>query len=371
MAKSLIIVESAAKTKTIGGFLGPDFELAASFGHVRDLPAKQIGVDVEHSFNPTYTVMADKAEVVRKLKKAAASAERVYLATDPDREGEAIAWHLFEALGLKSVLRIEFNEITRSAVERALDHPRPLAMDRVNAQQPPRVLDRLGGYKLSPLLWRKVKNARSAGRVQSVAVRLIVEREREIRDFVPVEYWKVMARLYPEGRREELFEARLERIAGAKWEVGAVPDEATAQALVAELQTAAWTVDNTGKRKSQRQPQPPLITSTLQRDASTKLGFSAKRTMNVAQRLYEGLPLGGGDEVDEAGLAKIAQLTGGRFFRARAVDELAGIYAEIDRLEPVQRAGQVVRPRIERYPLPLGWALGLGALVLLARRRAA
>jgi DNA topoisomerase-1 len=297
MSKSLIIVESAAKTKTIAGFLGPDFELAASFGHVRDLPDRTLGVDVEHAFEPTYRVMDDKKEVVSRLKKAAARAERVYLATDPDREGEAIAWHLEEALGLKNALRIEFNEITRGAVERALAHPRQIDMARVNAQQARRVLDRLVGYQLSPLLWRKVKNARSAGRVQSVAVRLIVEREREIRDFVAVEYWRITAKVFPADRPAEVFEARLERLEGRKLEMADLPSEAAAQAAVAELEQAAWRVAGVGARKSLRQPGPPLITSTLQREASTRLGFSAKRTMNVAQRLYEGLPLGGGDPV--------------------------------------------------------------------------
>ncbi|MBI5834511.1 MAG: type I DNA topoisomerase [Armatimonadetes bacterium] len=359
MAKSLIIVESAAKTKTIGGFLGPDFELAASFGHVRDLPPKQMSVDVDHGFTPTYTVMADKAEVVRKLKKAAASAERVYLATDPDREGEAIAWHLYEALGLKNVLRIEFNEITRSAVERALEHPRELAMDRVNAQQARRVLDRLVGYKLSPLLWRKVKNARSAGRVQSVAVRLIVEREREIRAFVPVEHWKITARLFPEGRADEVFEARMERIAGAKWEVGAIPDEAAAQALVEELRDASWQVVSTGTRKAQRQAQPPLITSTLQRDASTKLGFSAKRTMNVAQRLYEGLPLGGGDPVglitymrtDSTRVADEAREAAMGYISATWGDAYVGKGSRGRAVRGAQEAHECIRPSyIERHP---------------------
>jgi DNA topoisomerase-1 len=297
MPKSLIIVESAAKTKTISGFLGPDYELAASFGHVRDLPERTLGVDVDKDFAPTYRVMPDKSEVVSRLKKAAAKADRVYLATDPDREGEAIAWHLEEALGVKGALRIEFNEITKTAVERALEHPRHIDMARVNAQQARRVLDRLVGYKLSPLLWRKVKNARSAGRVQSVAVRLIVEREREIRAFTPVEFWRLLAKLNPTDRREEIFEARLDRLAGKKVEQADLPDEATTNAVVAEVEQAAWRVDGVSRRKSQRQPGPPLITSTLQRDASTKLGFSAKRTMNVAQRLYEGLPLGGGDPV--------------------------------------------------------------------------
>ncbi|MCC7493676.1 MAG: type I DNA topoisomerase [Fimbriimonadaceae bacterium] len=297
MGKRVIIVESAAKTRTIGGFLGDDFVLAASLGHVRDLPERDLGVDVDRGFEPTYQVMKDKAEVVKRLKGAVKGAEAVFLATDPDREGEAIAWHLQQALGLRQVERIEFNEITRSAVQEALRHPRPIDLDRVNAQQARRILDRLVGYKLSPLLWRKVKNARSAGRVQSIAVRLIVEREREIRDFVPVEHWRVVAVVSPADRPAERFEARLDRVRGQKLEIGDLPDEAAAQAVVQELQAADWLVAGLSTRTTTRRAAPPLITSTLQRDASNKLGFRAQRTMSVAQRLYEGLPLGGGESV--------------------------------------------------------------------------
>ncbi|MBI2300092.1 MAG: type I DNA topoisomerase [Armatimonadetes bacterium] len=293
MAKSLIIVESAAKTRTIGGFLGPDFRIEASLGHVRDLPDKGLGVDTEHGFKPTYRVMRDKQATVKKLRQAAEDADRIYLATDPDREGEAIAWHLQEALGLSDALRIEFNEITRTAVESALEHPRRVDMDRVNAQQARRVLDRLVGYKLSELLWRKVRNARSAGRVQSVAVRLIVEREREIRDFVPQEYWRITALVCPADRPGDVFEARLERVNGEKVDVGTIADEAAANQVVAELRAARLEVAELRTRAGTRQPFPPFITSTLQRDASTRLGFRPQRTMAAAQRLYEGLPLGG------------------------------------------------------------------------------
>jgi DNA topoisomerase-1 len=357
--KSVIIVESAAKTKTIAGFLGPEFELAASFGHVRDLPDRDLGVDVDQGFAPRYVVMKDKQDVIGRLKKLVSGAARVYLATDPDREGEAIAWHLEEALGLRDARRIEFNEITRTAVERALEHPRDIDRDRVDAQQARRVLDRLVGYKLSPLLWRKVKNARSAGRVQSVAVRLIVDREREIREFVPVEYWRLSARLNPDGRPSEVFDARLDRIAGKKVELGDLGDEAAAQALVAELERAAWSVANVGTRKSTRQPAPPFITSTLQRDASTRLGFSTKRTMNVAQRLYEGLPLGGGDPVglitymrtDSTRVADEARDAARAAIAATWGPEFVGKGARGRAVRGAQEAHECVRPSyVDRHP---------------------
>jgi len=297
MSKPVIIVESAAKTRTIANFLGGQYELAASLGHVRDLPTKDLGVDVDHDFSPTYRVMRDKSEVVKRLKTAVKNADQVYLATDPDREGEAIAWHLEAALGLKNALRIEFNEITRAAVEEALQHPRQIDMDRVNAQQARRVLDRLVGYRLSPLLWRKVKNARSAGRVQSVAVRLIVDREREIQAFVATEYWNLTARLHPEGRPKEIFEAKLDRIGDTKVEVGTIGDEVAATELVSRLESAEYTVTNVGTRDSTRRPPAPHITSTLQRDASNRLRFRTQRTMSAAQTLYEGVTLGDGETV--------------------------------------------------------------------------
>lgn len=293
MSKNLIIVESAAKTRTIGTFLGPDYRIEASMGHVRDLPKRDLGVDVDHGFEPTYRNMRDKSEVIKRLREAAKTAETVYLATDPDREGEAIAWHLCEALGLSEAQRIEFNEITQTAVESALAHPRRIDMERVNAQQARRVLDRLYGYKLSELLWRKIKNARSAGRVQSIAVRMIVEREREIRDFVAEEYWRVLCIVHPDNRPAELFEARLEQVRGEKVEVGTLPDEAAAQAVIAELQAAELKVADLRTRTNTRQPPPPHITSTLQRDASNRLSFQAQRTMRAAQQLYEGIEIDG------------------------------------------------------------------------------
>ncbi|NUP98604.1 MAG: type I DNA topoisomerase [Armatimonadetes bacterium] len=359
MGKSLIIVESAAKTRTISGFLGAGFELAASVGHVRDLPQKDLGVDVERDFSPTYEVMKDKAEVIKRLKSAAKKADKVYLATDPDREGEAIAWHLQHALGLREPLRIEFNEITRSAVEEALAHPRQLDIDRVNAQQARRVLDRLVGYKLSPLLWRKVKNARSAGRVQSVAVRLIVEREREIREFVATEYWRIIAKVAPDDRPNEVFEARLDRIDGKKIEVGDIGSEAAAQALVDELGAAELSVASLTTRKSSRRPPPPFITSTLQRDASNRLGFRAARTMSVAQKLYEGVALSDGETLglitymrtDSTRVANEAANAAQQLIKATWGAEYAGKGSRGKTVKGAQEAHECIRPSyVDRHP---------------------
>src|SRR5438874_8328309 len=218
MPKDLIIVESPAKTRTLAGFLGKSYDIRASMGHVRDLPKSKLGVDVDRSFLPSYTVIPERKSIIEELKRAARGSRKVYLASDPDREGEAIAWHLVHALGIENAQRIEFNEITRSAVVDALQHPRPINVDRVNAQQARRVLDRLVGYKISPLLWKKVQKNLSAGRVQSVAVRLIVDREREIQAFQSQEYWSITARLTPRGK-EFPFSAKLVQLDGKKPEL--------------------------------------------------------------------------------------------------------------------------------------------------------
>jgi DNA topoisomerase-1 len=299
--KNLVIVESAAKAKTLEKFLGRDYVVRASLGHVRDLPKSRLGVDVERDFQPQYLVPKEKREVVNRLKQQARSADAVYLATDPDREGEAIAWHLVETLDLKDkpVHRIEFHEVTKNAVLRALAERRGIDFRRVDAQQARRVLDRLVGYKISPLLWRKVKRGLSAGRVQSVAVRMIVDRERAIERFVPVEYWSLEAELAKRatGRRAakpQSFRAALLERAGAKIEL---PNEETAQRIVADLEGATWIVANVRQREQQRHPAAPFTTSTLQQEAYRKLRFTAKRTMAVAQALYEGVDIGGGESV--------------------------------------------------------------------------
>ncbi len=359
MGKSVIIVESAAKTRTIGSFLGDEYELAASLGHVRDLPERELGVDVEREFEPTYVVMGDKREVVKRLKSAVRGADQVYLATDPDREGEAIAWHLEHALGLKHARRIEFNEITRAAVTEALRHPREIDMDRVNAQQARRVLDRLVGYQLSPLLWRKNRNARSAGRVQSVAVRLIVDREREIREFESLEYWRIVAEVSPDGRPKELFEARLDRVDGKKVEVGDIPDEATATKLAEAIRRAALKVTSLTTRRGTRNPSPPYITSTLQRDASTRLGFRASRAMSVAQRLYEGLTLADGETVglitymrtDSTRVAGEATEAAQEYLKQAYGAEFCGRGSRGKAVKGAQDAHECIRPtKIELHP---------------------
>jgi DNA topoisomerase I len=299
MAKNLVVVESAAKAKTIEKFLGRNYAVRACFGHVRDLPKSQLGVDPDQGFEPRYVVSPDKKDVIKRLKDEARKAEAVYLATDPDREGEAIAWHLVDAMGLKGkpIHRIEFHEITKDAILRAVKEPRGIDDKRVDAQQARRVLDRLVGYKISPLLWRKVRPGLSAGRVQSVAVRLVVDRERQREAFVPVEYWSIEADLKKRAVGTPAFHAELVARDGKKVDKQDIRTGEEAHAIVADLQGAAWTVREVKQSEQQRNPAAPFITSTLQQDASRKLGFTAKRTMVVAQQLYEGVPVSGGETV--------------------------------------------------------------------------
>src|SRR5215471_6798337 len=299
MAKqSLVVVESAAKAKTIEKFLGRNYAVRACLGHVRDLPTSRLGVDVEHEFQPQYVVPKERKDVVKRLKDDARGKTAVLLATDPDREGEAIAWHLVSALGLDSpqqqqVSRIEFHEVTKGAVLDALNNPRGIDMDRVDAQQARRILDRLIGYPVSTFLGRKIRRGLSAGRVQSVAVRMVVDRERDILAFVPVEYWTLQAEL---SRRQSTakFVANLIERAGQKIDLKTGIE---AQTVQADLGGAAWQVAAVREREQQRHPDAPFTTSTLQQDASRKLGFTARRTMVVAQQLYEGISIGGGDAV--------------------------------------------------------------------------
>jgi DNA topoisomerase-1 len=287
--KSLLIVESPAKVKTISKFLGKDFTIKASIGHVKDLPRKDLGVDVEKDFEPTYVVIEGKEKVLKDLKKAAKTVDMVFLGPDPDREGEAIAWHIAEELNGDSgkVLRVEFNEITEKAVMEAVKHPRKIDMNLVDAQQARRVLDRLVGYKLSPLLWRKVRRGLSAGRVQSVALRLIVDRERAIEAFKSEEYWSITATL--EGKEPPRFDAKLFQTGDQKADI---KNEEQAKGIIDDLQGRNFVVKKIEKKKRRRSPAPPFITSTLQQDASRKLRFTAKKTMMLAQQLYEGIELG-------------------------------------------------------------------------------
>ncbi|MDD7402236.1 MAG: type I DNA topoisomerase [Eubacteriales bacterium] len=294
MAKTLVIVESPAKAKTIGRYLGKDYDVAASVGHVRDLPKSTLGVDIDKDFQPRYITMPGKESVIRDLKKKKDKADLVLLATDPDREGEAIAWHLATALKLdpQSNLRISFNEISKKAVTEALNHARPIDMDLVNAQQTRRILDRLVGYELSPLLWKKVLKGLSAGRVQSLATRMIVDREREITAFVPEEYWWLDAQV--KTGQDEQFRARFHGLLKEeKVSVVKLRREADVQSIMKDVQDTAFKVHTVKKRTSRRASYPPFTTSSLQQEASRALGFSASRTMRVAQMLYEGVEISG------------------------------------------------------------------------------
>ncbi len=291
MEKKLVIVESPAKARTLGKLLGSSYSLKASMGHVRDLPKSQLGIDLEEGFTPKYVVPRAKSKIVRELKDAAKAASIIYLATDPDREGEAISWHLqtVTKTNRKPYRRVVFHEITKEAIEHAFAHPRSIDMHLVNAQQARRILDRLVGYKLSPLLWQKVRRGLSAGRVQSVALKIIVDREREIEQFVPVEYWTIEAEL-AKATEAATFRAMLVGLAdGTKLEINHEPE---ATKLEQKLRKASYRVSKVSSKKVSRQPAPPFITSTLQQEAWRKFHFTAKLTMSVAQELYEGLPIG-------------------------------------------------------------------------------
>jgi DNA topoisomerase-1 len=289
MGKTLLIVESPTKARTIGKYLGPDYEVKASVGHVRDLPPNEFGIEISGDrFEPHYVPLKGKGKIISELKKAAKKADRILLAPDPDREGEAIAWHIAHELGKdKPVERVLFHEVTRKAIEQALREPLAINENKVNAQQSRRILDRLVGYKISPLLWKTVRRGLSAGRVQSVAVRLVCDREAEIRAFVPVEYWSITAHL--EGSQPPPFEAKLYQIDGKKAEVG---DRETAEKITSEVGKSDCRVVGIEQKERQRRPTPPFITSKMQQEAARKLGFSAKKTMRVAQQLYEGVELG-------------------------------------------------------------------------------
>ena len=289
--RKLLIVESPTKTKSIKKYLGSDFDVMASNGHVRDLPKSKLGIDIENNFKPKYTNMPDKKDVIKKLKDAVANYDEVYLATDPDREGEAIAWHLAQilALDMNEANRVTFNEITKSGVIAGINAPRKLDLDLVDAQQARRIVDRIVGYELSPFLWKKVKSGLSAGRVQSVALRLIVEREREIEKFVPEEFWSVEAKLLNERKS---FISKLYGFKNGE-KIELIPNEEEAKKIVESLENAEYQVSDIKKGKRNRQPAPPFITSTLQQEASRKLGFTGQRTMRIAQQLYEGVEIPG------------------------------------------------------------------------------
>ena len=291
MAKYLVIVESPAKVKTIQKFLGPNYQVAASNGHVRDLPKSQLGIDVEHGYEPKYITIRGKGDILANLRKEVKKAEKIYLATDPDREGEAISWHLMEALKLKDkkVYRITFNEITKSAVKESLKNARELNMDLVDAQQARRMLDRMVGYRISPLLWAKVKRGLSAGRVQSVALRIICDREEEISAFIPEEYWTLETEFSIPGEKKPL----VAKYYGTTKEKVTITSEAQMQKLMDSLKGAEYKVTDVKKGERTKKPPLPFTTSTLQQEASKVLNFSTQKTMRLAQQLYEGVDIKG------------------------------------------------------------------------------
>lgn len=288
MSEYLVIVESPAKAKTIERYLGKKYKVKASMGHIRDLPKSQMGVDIEHEFEPKYITIRGKGPVLKELRNAAKKAKKVFLAADPDREGEAIAWHLAQSLDVDTTTdcRVVFNEITKDAIKESFKHPRKINMDLVDAQQARRILDRLVGYNISPLLWKKVKKGLSAGRVQSVAVRLIIKREQEIKDFVPEEYWTITAD-FLKGTKQ--FEASFYGVDGKKLELST---EEEVKEVLGKLQDSSFEVVSVTKKERKRNPAPPFTTSSLQQEAARKLNFRAKKTMMLAQQLYEGIDLG-------------------------------------------------------------------------------
>ena len=358
----LVIVESPAKARTIGRYLGEEYQVKASVGHVRDLLRSKLSVDVENNFEPRYRVPNEKRDVVKEIKKQAKGAEEIYLATDLDREGEAIAWHLIESADLNPDLtkRVVFHEITRSAIQDAFENPVGLNMNLVDAQQGRRILDRLVGYTISPILWKKVRSRLSAGRVQSVALRLIVEREREIEAFVPDEYWSIDAELKSTHTGEEAgtYVANLSRIDGNKFEL---ESESETQAVLDDMEKAVYQIRKVRRGTRKRNPNPPFTTSTLQQDASRQLSYSAKKTMAIAQQLYEGIDVGTGGETglitymrtDSTHVSEVARQEARAFLKERfgedyVPDQIPEYETET---QGAQEAHEAIRPTsVKRVP---------------------
>ena len=355
--QNLVIVESPSKAKTIGKYLGPDYQVKASMGHLRDLAKSTLSVDIEHDFEPEYYPLKGKEEIISELQKAAKHADRVYLATDPDREGEAISWHLKYLLSIPddATYRVTFNEITRGVVQESIQHPRPIDQNLVDAQQARRVLDRIVGYQLSPLLWRKIRKGLSAGRVQSVATRLVVDRENEIRAFQPQEYWTLDVNLSRVGKPGS-FTAHYYGDPQKR----ELASEQDVQAVLDELQSGAFSVTGVKKSEKKRTPAPPFITSTLQQEASRKLNMTPRRTMMIAQQLYEGVEISGEGSVglitymrtDSLRISEEALAAAGSVIRSRYGDaycqrRAAPLQAEI------RRAGRARgHPPVERRTVP-------------------
>ncbi|MDR1433772.1 type I DNA topoisomerase [Candidatus Endomicrobiellum devescovinae] len=356
MPKYLVIVESPAKEKTISKILGKDFKVKSSYGHIRDLPKSKLGIDIENNFEPTYTNMPKAKKVISDLKKEADKADVVYLATDFDREGEAIAWHLKEALKLSDskISRITFHEITPEAILDSVKHPRSLDMGLVNSQQARRLLDRLVGYKLSPLLWKKIKIGLSAGRVQSVAVMLVCDREEEIKRFIPVEYWSIEAELAKTDKDALPFKAMLAAKGDVKFEKLSIKTKEEAEKILIDLKEAKYIVKSVETKQRRRSPYAPYTTSTLQQDASRRLGFSPSRTMAIAQKLYEGVHIGGSTEIglitymrtDSLNIAKSAQAEALKFIESSYGKEFLPKTARVYKTKSknAQEAHEAIRP---------------------------
>ncbi|WP_117169720.1 type I DNA topoisomerase [Paraliobacillus sediminis] len=350
MADYLVIVESPAKAKTIERYLGKKYKVKASMGHIRDLPKSQMAVDVTDHFTPRYITIRGKGPVLKELKAAAKKVKKVYLAADPDREGEAIAWHLAHSLGIDetSDCRVVFNEITKDAIKESFKHPRSINMDLVDAQQARRILDRLVGYNISPLLWKKVKKGLSAGRVQSVAVKMIIDREREIEKFEPEEYWSIDGLF---DKDSEIFDGAFYGIKGKKT---ALPNKEEVDKILTELKDKSFLVDKVKKRERKRNPSAPFITSSIQQEAARKLNFRARKTMMVAQQLYEGIDLGKKDggitglitymRTDSTRLSDTAKNEGKEFIIEKYGAEFIGDVKQKKNAEGAQDAHEAIRP---------------------------
>lgn len=350
MADYLVIVESPAKAKTIERYLGKKYEVKASMGHVRDLPKSQMGVDIENGYEPKYITIRGKGEVLKELRKSAKKAKKIYLAADPDREGEAIAWHLAHALNVDgdSDCRVVFNEITKDAIKESFKHPRSINHDLVDAQQARRILDRLVGYNISPLLWKKVKKGLSAGRVQSVALKMIIDREKEIENFKPEEYWSIEAVFEKE---KEIFEGAFYGVGGKKQELKSEED---VKKIQQQMKGNSFLIDKVNKRERKRNPAKPFITSSLQQEAARKLNFRARKTMMVAQQLYEGIDLGRGAggitglitymRTDSTRISETAKKEAKEYIESKYGNKYVGSQKDTANKQGAQDAHEAIRP---------------------------
>lgn len=348
--KNLVIVESPSKAKTIGKFLGSNYKVIASVGHVRDLPKSTMGIDIENDFEPRYINIRGKGDVIKSLKKEAKAAGKIYLATDPDREGEAISWHLAYLLGIdpEEPCRIVFNEITKTAVKNAVKNPRKIDMGLVDAQQARRVLDRVVGYSISPLLWRKVRRGLSAGRVQSAALKLICDRENEILEFNPVEYWNIFADL----KGEKTFESKLTLYKGKKIENGTIGTKAESDSIIKEVKAGEFTVAKVEEKTRSRKPQAPYTTSSLQQDAANRVNFNTRKTMQIAQQLYEGVEVKGNGTIglvsyirtDSTRISEEARAAAKEYITEKYGADYYGGIIYVNKNKDAQDAHEAIRP---------------------------